>query len=120
MIEIMPESSDSVSAVKATGMLTDVDYKDIWIPRMEEIVKQFGKVKVLLYMTEDCGGWQLHAAWEDAVFGLKNRRHFEKVAVVSASKWMEWGTRLAAYLIEGEAKTFHEDQLEEALDWIKV
>jgi hypothetical protein len=42
-------------------------------------------IKVLLYMTEDCGGWQLHAAWDDAVFGLKNRHHFEKVAVVSAS-----------------------------------
>jgi hypothetical protein len=39
--------------------------------------------------------------------------------VVSASKWVEWGTRLATYLIEGEAKTFPEEQLQEALDWIK-
>ncbi len=119
MIEIMSESSGSVLAVKATGILTDADYKEIWIPGMEEIIKQFGKVKVLLYMTEDCSGWQLHAARDDAVFGRKNRRHFEKVAVVSASKWVEWGTRLAAYLIEGEARTFPEDQLQEALDWIK-
>ena len=53
MIEIMPESSDAVLAVKATGILTDADYKDIWIPRMEKVIKEFGKVKVLLYMTED-------------------------------------------------------------------
>ncbi len=85
--------------VKATGILTDADYKEIWIPKMEEVIKQFCKVKVLLYMREDCGGRQLHAAWDDAVFGLKNRRHFEKVAAVSARKWLEWGTRLAAYLI---------------------
>ncbi len=120
MIEIMSESSGPVLAVKATGILTDADYKDIWIPKMKEIIKEFGEVKVLLHMTEDCGGWQLHAAWDDAVFGLKNRRHFEKVAVVSASKWVEWGVRLASYLIEGEAKTFSEDQLQEALDWIKA
>ena len=119
MIEIMPESSDAVLVVKATGILTDADYKEIWIPKMEEVIKQFGKVKVLLYMTEDCGGWQLHAAWDDAVFGLKNRRHFEKVAVVSASKWLEWASRLASHLIDGEAKTFSEDQLQEALYWIK-
>jgi hypothetical protein len=42
MIEIMPESSGSVLAVKATGILTDVDYKEIWIPKMEEVIKQFG------------------------------------------------------------------------------
>jgi hypothetical protein len=54
MIEIMRESGDSVLAVNATGLLTDADYKEIWIPRMEGIVKQFGKVKVLLHMTEDC------------------------------------------------------------------
>jgi len=56
---------------------------------------------VLLYMTEECDGWQLHAAWDTAACGLKNTRHFEKVAVVTANKWVEWGTRLAAYLIEG-------------------
>jgi hypothetical protein len=104
MIEIMPESSDSVLAVKATGILTDADYKEIWIPRMEEIIKQFGKVKVLLYMTEDCGGWQLHAAWDDTVFGLKNRRHFEKVAVVSASKWVELGYKARCVPDRGRGK----------------
>jgi hypothetical protein len=72
MLEIMPESNGPVLALKATGILTDADYKDIWIPNMDEIIKQFGKVKILLYMTEDCGGWQRHAAWDDAVFGLKN------------------------------------------------
>jgi hypothetical protein len=120
MIEIMPESNASVLAVKAIGILTDADYKEVLIPKTEEIVKAFGNLKVLLYMTGNCDGWQLHAAWDDAAFCLRHRRDFEKIAVVSSSKWVEWGTRLASCLIKGKAKTFPEEQLQEALDWIRL
>ncbi len=54
------------------------------------------------------------------LYSASRQAYFEKVAVVSASKWVEWGVRLASHLIEGEAKTFSEDQLEETLDWIKT
>ncbi len=119
MIEVMPESIGALLVVKATEKLTDADYKEVWIPKLEELIKQFGKIKAVLYLTKDFRGWELHAAWDDAAFGLKHRNDFEKLAVVGAGKWIEWGTKLASHLMGGEIKTFSEEQLQEALDWAK-
>ncbi len=53
MIEIMPESNGSALAFKASGKLTDTDYKEVLIPKIEEIIKRSGKAKVLLYLPPD-------------------------------------------------------------------
>ena len=119
MIEVMPESSGAFLAVKATEKLTDADYKEVWIPKLEALIKQFGKINVLLYLAKDFNGWELHAGWDDMVFGVKHRNDFKKMAVVGAGPWTEWGTKLAAHLMGGEVKTFSDAQLQEALDWAK-
>jgi SpoIIAA-like len=120
MIEIMTESSGSALALRATGKLTDADYKDVMIPKLEEIIKQSGKAKVLLYLPKDFAGWEAHAAWDDARFGLQHRNDFEKLAVVGGAKWIEWATKIGAYFMKGEVKTFPEALLTEALDWIRA
>jgi hypothetical protein len=120
MIEIMPESNSSALVFKATGKLTDADYKEVLIPEIEEIIKQSGKAKVLLYLPGVFAGWEAHAAWDDAKFGLRHRNDFEKLAVVGGAKWMEWATKIAAHFMKGEVKTFPEEHLREALDWIRA
>ena len=119
MIEIMPESNGSALALKATGKLTDADYKEVLIPKIEETIKQSGKAKVLLYLPEDFAGWEAHAAWDDARFGLRHRNDFEKLAVVGGARWVEWATKIASHFMKGEVKTFSEEQLQEGLNWIK-
>jgi hypothetical protein len=120
MIEIMPESNGSVLALKASGKLTDADYKEVLIPKIEEIIKRSGKTKVLLYLPQDFIGWDAHAMWDDARFGLRHRNDFEKLAVVGGAKWVEWATKIASHFMEGEVRSFSEAQLREALDWIRV
>jgi hypothetical protein len=120
MIELMPESNASMLALKATGKLTDTDYKQVLIPKMLEIIEQSGKAKVLLYLPEGFAGWEAHAAWDDAKFGVQHRNDFEKLAVVGGAKWVEWATKIGAYFMKGEVKTFPEAQLKEALDWVRA
>jgi hypothetical protein len=119
MIEIMPESNGSALALRASGKLTDADYKEVLIPKIEEVIKRSGKAKVLLYLPVDFTGWEAHAMWDDARFGLRHRNDFEKLAVVGGAKWVEWATKIGSYFMEGEVRTFPEAQLEEALDWIR-
>ncbi len=120
MIEIMPESNESALALKATGKLTDADYKEVLIPEIEEIIKQSGKANVLLYLPGDFAGWEAHAAWDDARFGLLHRNDFEKLAVVGGPKWVEWATKIASHFMKGEVKNFPEEQLPDALDWVRA
>ncbi len=118
MITILPESRGNVLAVKANGKLTVRDYEDVFIPKLEELIREHGKVRALLYLAEDFDGWEMGAMWDDARVGLKHRKDFEKMAVVGGPGWVQKVVRAVAPLMSGEVKTFAADELEEALHWI--
>lgn len=56
-VEVMNESSGNVLAIRASGKMTDDDYKDTWIPKMEELLKAHGALRVLIYMAESFEGF---------------------------------------------------------------
>lgn len=120
MMTIMPESKENLLVVRATEKLTSKDYEEVFIPELTKLIDQFGKIRSVIYLDPDFDGWELGAMWDDAKFGLKHRKDFEKIAVVGASKWIEWGIRLGNHLMEGQMKTFDKDQLDEALAWSKT
>ena len=120
MIEFMPESKANVVGVRASGPLTDADYKTKLIPKLDSLFKQYGKIKVLFFMDETFEGWNLDAAWDDASLGLQHRADFDKIAVVGGPAWVEWCVKLAGFLLKGEVQTFRRDQLKDAWRWIGV
>ena len=119
MVEFLPESAGNIIGVRISGKLTDQDYKEILIPRMDELVKEYEKVRCLLYMDEGFTGWEPAAMSDDAAFMMKHKESMEKIAVVGGPKWIEWGSKIIGLLIKGELESFHGDQLEEAWTWIK-
>jgi len=119
MIEVLPESAGNVLGVKATGKLTDEDYKKVFIPALERMLKEYGSVKALFYMDPDFKGWDLRALWDDAKFGVKHKDDFEKIAVVGGKKWIDWAVKLDAAFIKGEVKTYSDAELAQAWDWVK-
>ena len=119
MIEILKESQENLLVVKATEKLTTKDYEETFIPTLEKILKKHEKVRVLIHLASGFKGWELGAAWDDAKFGMTHRKDFEKIAMVGGPTWVVWGTKLGAYLIKGEVKTFEEKEFKKALTWIK-
>ena len=109
MIEIMPESNGSALALKASGTLTDADYKEVLIPKIEEIIKRSVKAKVLLYYPRfyrmgspcDVGRRQLRTPAQE---------RFREISRVGGAKWVEWATKIAWHFMEGEVKAFGEEQ----------
>ena len=121
MIESLPESYGNILGLKASGKLTDGDYKDILVPSIEAVAKEYGKVRFLFYLDENFKGWEPRALWDDFEVGLgKLRGDFEKFALVGGPRWVQWAMKLDSYLMpHGQAKTFSIDQLWEAWAWIK-
>ncbi|WP_432737983.1 STAS/SEC14 domain-containing protein [Maridesulfovibrio sp. FT414] len=117
MIEVMPESSGPMLAVRATGTLSGNDYSEVWIPALQQVIEKYGKCRCLLYMDEEFKGWDLAAMWEDARFGFVHRNDFDKIAIVGGPGWVEWGTKVAGALMSGEVKTFTAEKLADALKW---
>ena len=120
MLEIMSESQGKVLAVKAQNKLTEGDYREVFIPKLEDLLQAHDKVRLLFLLDENFAGWELGALWEDAKFGLKHKDDFEKLAVVGGARWVAWGTRLFAYFMEGQVKTFPLEELSAAWDWINA
>jgi hypothetical protein len=119
MIAIMQETEGRIFVVKATESLTSQDYETVFIPQLKQLIDKFGKIRVVLYLDENFTGWELGAAWDDAVFGIQHRHDFEKVAVVSDKKWVEWATKIGSYFIDGQVATYTPAEFKDAVAWVK-
>jgi len=120
MIKVLPESKENILVLRAVAKLTDQDYKDVLIPRLESIIREHGKARLLLDMGDVFRGWEAAALWDDALFGLAHRNDFEKMGVIGGPGWVEWGMKLAAVVVGGELRNFPPGKREEALNWIKA
>ena len=119
MIKVLPESMGNILILRAVGKLTDLDYKDVLIPRLDLIIREHGKARLLMDMADDFHGWEAAALWDDARFGIAHRNDFEKIGLIGGPSWVEWGVKLAAMVVGGEIRSFSPDQREEALNWIR-
>lgn len=117
MVEVLSESNGNILVLRAKGRLTHRDYKNVIIPRLEAMIRIHGKVRFLL---EDFDGWQPTALWKDARFGLIHRNDFEKIGLIGAPRWVEWGLKLIASAMSGEMRTFSSTERSKALSWIQT
>ncbi len=118
MIEVM-ESKGNLLWMQATGKLTRQDYQEVLIPRLEEAIKEHGKVRLLFHLDPDFQGWELGALWDDLKFDLKHQNDFERLAVVGAAWWVDAAVAIFSRFMSGEVKTMLEEQLAEAWEWLQ-
>ena len=118
MIKVLPDSKGNILVLKAVDKLTDQDYKEVLIPHLESIIREYGKARLLLDMGDEFHGWEAAALWDDARFGLTHRNDFDKMGVVGGPRWVEWGLKLAAMAMSGEIRSFSVSEREEAVGWI--
>jgi hypothetical protein len=118
VIEVM-ESKGNLLWMRATGKLTHRDYQEIVIPRLEEVIKEHGKVRLLFHLDADFRGWELKALWNDLKFDLHHKHDFERLAVVGAVWWVDAAVKIFSRLMTGEVKTMLPEQLAEAWEWLQ-
>jgi hypothetical protein len=119
MIEIMSETEGNILVVKATEKLTAKDYEEVFIPKINQLIQEYRKVRVVVFLAENFSGWEISAAWDDARFGIQHRNDFEKMAVVGGSKWVKWATKISSHFMEGQVATYDTSGLQSAVAWAK-
>jgi hypothetical protein len=117
MVEVLPESNGNILVLRARGLLTHQDYRNVIIPRLEAMIRDHGKVRFLL---DNFQGWRAVAFWDDARFGLIHRNDFEKIALIGGPKWILWALKLVALVVSGEMRTFSASERSKALSWIRA
>ncbi len=119
MIEIMSETEDNILVVKATEKLTAKDYEEVFIPKINQLIQEYGKVRVVVFLAENFSGWEIGAAWDDTKFGIQHRNDFEKMAVVGGSKWVKWATKISSYFMDSQIAIYDTSDLQSAVAWAK-
>ncbi len=119
MLEVMPESTGKILWLRASGRLTDRDYREVFVPRLEAVIGEQGRVRLLFQVEPDFQGWTPGALWEDLKLDLKYRGDFEKVALAGAPLWADVFLRLFAHFLTGEVRTFLREHLAEAWIWVQ-
>lgn len=114
--EMKSDNSNVYCYMKAVGKLTHSDYEK-FVPSFEEFLKGIKepKVKVLADLSEFTG-WELEAAWDDLKFGLSHNNEFAKIAVVTTSKYIEYGVKISNWFTGYEIKQFSD--IDSALIWL--
>ena len=74
MIEVLPQSEGSAIGFKISGKVTSEDY-DFLLPKIDEAIKDFGSINLLIMMGQFEGWTDLEGAKQDFKFGKEQYRH---------------------------------------------
>jgi hypothetical protein len=115
-VTLQEEAGGKVLVVKLSGKLTKEDYER-FVPEVERLVRQHGKVRMLVQM-HDFHGWTLGALWEDIKFDLKHFSHIERLALVGDRKWEAGMAVFCKPFTTATIRYFDEAKADEAYNWI--
>ena len=116
MLEELSVQEPGIGVFKASGKLTDADYQQ-FVPRLEALIHEYGKISVLLEL-DDFHGWEPKAAWDDFTLGLAHPQDFERIAIVGDKAWEHWIALLAKPFTHAQVRYFPLSDRDAALDWL--
>jgi hypothetical protein len=119
MIEFLPESHGNVLGVKAVGKVTDKDYKEVLIPKVDRMLAKYEKGRFLYYLSEEFEGFEFGAMWDDMKYAAGHNAKFDKVALVGGPKWVDWSVKISQHFMKAEIRTFSADELTQAWGWVE-
>ena len=86
-IQFNEENDGKVLIVHVSGKLVKTDYEHL-VPEFERLVRQHGKLRVLISMN-DFHGLDVGALWEELKFDIKHFADYERLAVLGDKKWQQ-------------------------------
>jgi len=118
MLRYIKDLPDHVIGIHAAGEVSKDDYEKVLIPRLEELVARQGEINYLLVLETDIGNFTAGAWWDDFKLGLKHFSRWNKIAVVTDQKLVEWFSDAFRLFIPGKSKGFPMAELDAAIDWV--
>lgn len=116
-VNFQEEAGGKCLLIQLSGKLTKEDYQH-FVPAVEMLIKQQGKIRVLVQMRE-FHGWTLPALWEDIKFDLKHFGDIERLAFVGDRKWEAGMATFCKPFTRAAICYFDEANYKDALGWIK-
>lgn len=118
MVTPIPNLPDTVLGFTARGTVIADDYQSVIIPAVEAMFARQKKVRFLYHLGEEFSGFEPAAMWHDAKLGFKHLAGWERMAIVSDIPWIRAAIKIFGLAIPGQARVFHNQDLQQAIRWI--
>jgi hypothetical protein len=120
MLQIINDLPVHVVGIRASGEVTRSDMEAVLLPKIQELVNRRGEINYLLVLDTGIQNFTLAAWWDDLKLGLKNFTKWNRIAIVTDQKGVEWFTDIFRFVIPGKSRGFSHNQLEEARSWVSM
>lgn len=120
MIRELPESGGAILGFEITGRVS-LEEEKRWIERIEEAVKEHGRVSTLVVLSDEAG-WGIRSGMEDLRWLTTHMKKLDRIALVSDRKIWKWLVALDspfARIAGIREKHFQPEEIEEAWKWIR-
>ena len=117
MIRILGDMPPGVVGLEAVDDVEKEDYENVILPTINQAIAQHGKVRLVYVLGPKFDDYEAEAVWEDLKLGAREPTSFERVAVVSDSRWAGPAVKVFSILWPGEARAFPLAELETAKRW---
>jgi len=118
MLRYIKDLPDHVVGIHAAGEVSKDDYEKVLIPRIEELVRRQGEINYLLILETNVGNFTAGAWWDDFKLGLKHFTQWNRIAVVTDQKGVEWASDALRLFIPGKSRGYPMAELDAAIKWV--
>jgi hypothetical protein len=121
VIEKVDNLPTGVIGFRASGKISRDEYHQMMQP-IYALLEEGDPVNLLFVIDADFRGLDVAALWEDmkaaGSVGLKHRKAWERMALVTDKDWIRHGAAGFAWLAPGELRVFDPEQMSDATDWL--
>ena len=116
-LQIMENNSGNILQLDVSGKFVATDFQTLE-STFQRLVKQYGKIRVLLRM-HDFHGWEPVAFWDEVKFDLKHFSDIERLAMVGDKQWEKFLGVFGRPFTAAEIRYFDKSALPDAHAWIE-
>ena len=118
MIETLKDLPYNVAGFRATGEVTQDDYKNILVPQVQLLVEKLDKINFLLLLDTEVSDFTAGAWMQDAMLGLRHLTKWNRAAIVSDSEGVIKFTDAFSLAAPGEFRGFKKADYQFAVEWV--
>lgn len=115
-LELQEEMNGKLIVVRLTGTLHKEDYQGV-LPRIEQAIAAFGKLRFLVVMQE-FHGWAPDSLMSELHIDVKHALHVERMAMVGETRWQHAMAVVSKVLTPAQVRWFPLEKLAEARAWV--
>lgn len=117
MIELIQGLPSHVAGFRATGEVTQEDYKKVVFPAAEELVQRTGELNYVFVFDTPFKNMSAGAWWQDTHLSLTKMCKRHRAAIVTTSEGANRFTDIWGIFTPGQFKGFLPEEYAEAVEW---